>query len=65
MLTVLSAALLRGMDTCRRRVLYAAGYFTGLPAVGSFGPVLRFVCGTRFASPRLAAAASAHYASAA
>lgn len=25
LLTVLSAALLRGMDTCRRRVLYAAG----------------------------------------
>jgi cation diffusion facilitator CzcD-associated flavoprotein CzcO len=29
-------------------------YFTGLPAAGSFGPVMRFVCGTEFASPRLA-----------
>ncbi|MDX3695662.1 NAD(P)-binding domain-containing protein [Streptomyces europaeiscabiei] len=40
-------------------------YFTGLPAAGSFGPVLRFVCGTRFASPRLAAAVTAHCSSAA
>ncbi|MFE1172102.1 FAD-dependent oxidoreductase [Streptomyces sp. NPDC058773] len=31
-------------------------YFTGLPAAASFGPVLRFVCGTEFASPRLARA---------
>ncbi|MGB8943231.1 MAG: FAD-dependent oxidoreductase [Streptomyces sp.] len=31
-------------------------YFTGLPAAGTFGPVMRFVCGTRFASPRIAAA---------
>ncbi|MFF4549881.1 FAD-dependent oxidoreductase [Streptomyces sp. NPDC001406] len=29
-------------------------YFTGLPAAGSYGPVMRFVCGTEFASPRLA-----------
>jgi hypothetical protein len=29
-------------------------YFTGLPAASSFGPVMRFVCGTEFASPRLA-----------
>ncbi|WEO95956.1 NAD(P)-binding domain-containing protein [Streptomyces sp. FXJ1.172] len=29
-------------------------YFTGLPAASSYGPVMRFVCGTRFASPRLA-----------
>ncbi|MGW3266132.1 FAD-dependent oxidoreductase [Streptomyces sp. NPDC001056] len=29
-------------------------YFTGLPAAASFGPVMRFVCGTDFASPRLA-----------
>jgi cation diffusion facilitator CzcD-associated flavoprotein CzcO len=29
-------------------------YFTGLPAAGSYGPVMRFVCGTDFASPRLA-----------
>ena len=29
-------------------------YFTGLPAAASYGPVMRFVCGTRFASPRLA-----------
>jgi cation diffusion facilitator CzcD-associated flavoprotein CzcO len=35
-------------------------HFTGLPAAGTFGPVLRFVCGTRFASPRLAAAVAAH-----
>ncbi|WUH53778.1 NAD(P)-binding domain-containing protein [Streptomyces sp. NBC_00442] len=30
-------------------------YFTGLPAAASFGPVMRFVCGTTYASPRLAA----------
>jgi hypothetical protein len=30
-------------------------HFTGLPAAASFGPLLRFVCGTEFASPRLAA----------
>jgi FAD-dependent urate hydroxylase len=36
-------------------------YFTGLPAAASFGPVMRFVCGTEFASPRLAAhLATAH-----
>lgn len=36
-------------------------YFTGLPAAASFGPVMRFVCGTEFASPRLArAVARAH-----
>ncbi|MET9291535.1 FAD-dependent oxidoreductase [Streptomyces sp. NPDC003077] len=36
-------------------------YFTGLPAAASFGPVMRFVCGTEFASPRLARAlAAAH-----
>ncbi|WP_225100502.1 FAD-dependent oxidoreductase [Streptomyces sp. CoH27] len=29
-------------------------YFTGLPASSSYGPVMRFVCGTEFASPRLA-----------
>ncbi|WP_405593184.1 FAD-dependent oxidoreductase [Streptomyces sp. NBC_01092] len=29
-------------------------YFTGLPAAASYGPVMRFVCGTQFASPRLA-----------
>ncbi|MGW2745194.1 FAD-dependent oxidoreductase [Streptomyces sp. NPDC001450] len=29
-------------------------YFTGLPAASSYGPVMRFVCGTQFASPRLA-----------
>ncbi|GLP67632.1 monooxygenase [Streptomyces sp. TUS-ST3] len=29
-------------------------YFTGLPAAPSYGPVMRFVCGTEFASPRLA-----------
>ncbi|MEU3980151.1 FAD-dependent oxidoreductase [Streptomyces sp. NPDC026672] len=36
-------------------------YFTGLPAASSYGPVMRFVCGTAFASPRLAAhLAAAH-----
>ncbi|WP_369248468.1 FAD-dependent oxidoreductase [Streptomyces sp. R41] len=29
-------------------------YFTGLLASASYGPVMRFVCGTEFASPRLA-----------
>ncbi|MFI6490678.1 FAD-dependent oxidoreductase [Streptomyces sp. NPDC050564] len=29
-------------------------YFTGLPAAASYGPVMRFVCGTELASPRLA-----------
>ncbi|MFI1368186.1 FAD-dependent oxidoreductase [Streptomyces griseochromogenes] len=28
-------------------------YFTGLSAASSYGPVMRFVCGTEFASPRL------------
>jgi hypothetical protein len=31
-------------------------YFTGLPSAATFGPLLRFVCGTAFASPRVAAA---------
>ncbi|MGW6026802.1 FAD-dependent oxidoreductase [Streptomyces sp. NPDC055099] len=36
-------------------------YFTGLPAAASYGPVMRFVCGTEFASPRLVGhLASAH-----
>ena len=36
-------------------------YFTGLPAASSYGPVMRFVCGTEYASPRLARhLASAH-----
>ncbi|GAA1120107.1 hypothetical protein GCM10009579_69710 [Streptomyces javensis] len=34
-------------------------YFTGLPAAASFGPVTRFVCGTEYASPRLAKAVAA------
>ncbi|MFJ4850963.1 MULTISPECIES: NAD(P)-binding domain-containing protein [unclassified Streptomyces] len=34
-------------------------YFTGLPAAATFGPVLRFVCGTEWASPRLARAVTA------
>lgn len=29
-------------------------HFTGLPSASSFGPVMRFVCGTQYASPRLA-----------
>ncbi|WP_327354159.1 NAD(P)-binding domain-containing protein [Streptomyces sp. NBC_01304] len=28
-------------------------YFTGLPAASSYGPLMRFVCGTEYASPRL------------
>jgi thioredoxin reductase len=28
-------------------------YFTGLAAGGTFGPVMRFVCGTNFAAPRV------------
>ena len=31
-------------------------YFTGIPAAATFGPLLRFTCGTEFAAPRLAAA---------
>lgn len=31
-------------------------FFTGLPAAASYGPVMRFVCGTEYASPRLARA---------
>ncbi|MFH8345886.1 FAD-dependent oxidoreductase [Streptomyces sp. NPDC018045] len=34
-------------------------HFTGLPAAASFGPVMRFVCGTEFASRRVAAAVAA------
>lgn len=36
-------------------------YFTGLPAAASYGPVMRFVVGTEFASPRLAAAVAGRY----
>ncbi|SOE12890.1 Predicted flavoprotein CzcO associated with the cation diffusion facilitator CzcD [Streptomyces sp. 2323.1] len=36
-------------------------YFTGLPAAASFGPVMRFVCGTEFASRRLARAVARAY----
>ncbi|WP_406207220.1 FAD-dependent oxidoreductase [Kitasatospora sp. NBC_01560] len=34
-------------------------YFTGLSAADTFGPLLRFVCGTDFAARRIAAAVSA------
>jgi thioredoxin reductase len=34
-------------------------FFAGLSAAGTFGPLLRFVCGTDFAAPRLAAAVAA------
>ncbi|MEU9098116.1 FAD-dependent oxidoreductase [Streptomyces sp. NPDC048361] len=34
-------------------------YFTGLGAASSFGPLMRFVCGTRYASPRLATSLAA------
>jgi FAD-dependent urate hydroxylase len=33
-------------------------YFVGLPAAGTFGPVMRFVCGADFAAHRVAAAAA-------
>ncbi|MER5914273.1 FAD-dependent oxidoreductase [Streptomyces sp. NPDC001982] len=36
-------------------------YFTGLPAAATFGPVMRFVCGTEWASPRLANAVASAY----
>ncbi|MGW8379041.1 NAD(P)-binding domain-containing protein [Streptomyces sp. ODS28] len=35
-------------------------YFTGLPAAAAYGPLMRFVCGTAFASPRVAAAVEEH-----
>ncbi|MFJ5304139.1 NAD(P)-binding domain-containing protein [Streptomyces sp. NPDC088350] len=31
-------------------------YFTGIQAAATFGPLLRFTCGTEFAAPRLASA---------
>jgi thioredoxin reductase len=34
-------------------------FFAGLSAAATFGPLLRFVCGTDFTAPRLAAAAAA------
>ncbi|MBO1332288.1 NAD(P)-binding domain-containing protein [Streptomyces sp. VRA16 Mangrove soil] len=34
-------------------------YFTGIQAAATFGPLMRFTCGTRFAAPRLAAAVAA------
>lgn len=34
-------------------------YFVGFPAAGSFGPLMRFVCGTSYAAPRVARAAAA------
>ncbi len=34
-------------------------YFTGLPSAAIFGPLMRFVCGTQFASPRIARAVAA------
>jgi hypothetical protein len=33
-------------------------YFVGLPAAGTFGPVMRFVCGAPFAAHRVASAAA-------
>jgi hypothetical protein len=35
-------------------------YFTGLTSAATFGPLMRFVCGTAFASPRLARAVARH-----
>ncbi|MBR7836846.1 hypothetical protein KDL01_26445 [Actinospica durhamensis] len=34
-------------------------YFVGFPAAASYGPLMRFVCGTAFASPRVARAVHA------
>lgn len=54
----LAAALVVSRGTPRLGPGYRSSipglYFTGLPAAGSFGPVMRFVCGTEYASPRLA-----------
>ncbi|KUF19328.1 FAD-dependent oxidoreductase [Streptomyces silvensis] len=36
-------------------------YFTGIKATATFGPLMRFTCGTRFAAPRLAAAVAARH----
>ncbi|WP_353944116.1 FAD-dependent oxidoreductase [Streptomyces sp. HUAS MG91] len=36
-------------------------YFTGMLGGSSYGPVMRFVCGTEFASPRLAAHLAARH----
>ncbi|MFC8130742.1 FAD-dependent oxidoreductase [Streptomyces sp. NPDC057302] len=57
----LGPALRAGLATSRGTPKLGAGYasslpglyFTGLPAAASYGPVMRFVCGTEFASPRL------------
>ena len=35
-------------------------YFTGIQAAATFGPLMRFTCGTAFAAPRLATAVAAH-----
>ncbi|WP_433340916.1 FAD-dependent oxidoreductase [Streptomyces sp. CA-253872] len=59
----LDAGLRAALDTSRGAPRLGAGfvsslpglYFTGLPAAASYGPVMRFVCGTAYASPRLAA----------
>jgi cation diffusion facilitator CzcD-associated flavoprotein CzcO len=34
-------------------------YFVGFPAAGTYGPLMRFVCGTAYAAPRLTAALAA------
>ncbi|ANP52683.1 thioredoxin reductase [Streptomyces griseochromogenes] len=34
-------------------------YFTGITSAATFGPLMRFTCGTRFAAPRLSAALTA------
>ncbi|WP_308429401.1 hypothetical protein [Streptomyces albiflavescens] len=38
-------------------------YFTGIQAAATFGPLLRFTCGTEFAAPRLAGAVAQRTAS--
>ncbi len=35
-------------------------FFAGLTSAATFGPMMRFVCGTEFAGPRVAAGVSAH-----
>jgi thioredoxin reductase len=49
-----SPRLTGGFETSLRGL-----YFTGLPAAATFGPLMRFVCGTSYASPRIASRVSA------
>jgi hypothetical protein len=49
-------ATLRGAPVLSRRFESSVPglYFTGLAAASTFGPAMRFVCGTRFAAPTVA-----------